>query len=334
MPWVEKYRPQQLVDVVHQREIIHLLRSFMSSMEMPHLFFYGPPGTGKTSTILSCANEIYGKHSASMVMHLNASDERGVDVIQKQIIQFSSTNVMFRKQSDLHKLVILDEADSMSAAAQQALCDIMVQYDTLFCFIGNYQYAFISPLQSRVIKLLFTPIPEQHAIELGRNILKKEGVVCDDGSIRAIFCVSKGDMRQFVNTLQMVSLRTQHSMSDTGKLTNVISSILQTDTTMNIDHFVQHVLKCSSVRDCYLFLHKCITQTHQTTLAQWLTDIFEYVLNDIQTYPKKYHPYQTEMNTFFRECARIENTLSISLQSDIQLFALVACVHSFVRIVK
>ena len=176
LPWVEKYRPTTLNGIVHHTRIIHLLRRFIATRTMPHLFFYGPPGTGKTSTILSCAREVYGKATNMMVLHLNASDERGIDVVRKQIIQFASTSSLFHVSTTMAKLVVLDEADSMTHTAQIALRDIMMQYDTLFCLIGNYQYALLPPLQSRVVRLLFTPIPVEDAVAVGAHHVQQDVV--------------------------------------------------------------------------------------------------------------------------------------------------------------
>ena len=328
IPWVEKYRPKCLTDVVHHKDVIQLLRTFIRSKEMPHLFFYGPPGTGKTSTILSCANEIYGKNSSTMVMHLNASDERGVEVVRKQIIQFSSTSVMFHKTTHLNKLVILDEADSMSSCAQQALRDIMVIYDTLFCFIGNYQYAFQPQLQSRVIKLLFTPIPEESAIELGKQILQKENFESSEEDIHVIYTVSKGDMRQFINLLQVVSMRIQHDKKQ-GKESSMCDIIHMRKST-DVAFFIEHIVKHKTIRECYQHMHHSITQTHQATLSMWVKDIFDYIIQDIEKRSEQYADSLSEITIFCSEIAQIENTLTIALHSDIQLFAVVACVHKFV----
>lgn len=327
IPWVEKYRPKCLTDVVHHKDVIQLLRTFICSKEIPHLLFYGPPGTGKTSTILSCANEIYGKKSSTMVMHLNASDERGVDVVRKQIIEFSSTSVIFRN-NNLNKLVILDEADSMSSGTQQALRDIMVMYDTLFCFIGNYQYAFQPQLQSRVIKLLFTPIPQETAFELGKSILKKENQQSSDVDIRMIYNASNGDMRQFVNLLQVVSMRAQQEHKH-NKM-SCIRDILHTWKSTNVEYFIEKIVKRKTIQECYEYLHLSITQTHQATLSMWLKDIFDYVIRDVEAQASQYADGLLDLYVFCSEMARIEHTLVVALHSDIQLFALVACVHLFI----
>ncbi|KAL3914727.1 MAG: hypothetical protein SGPRY_007524 [Prymnesium sp.] len=115
LPWVEKYRPKEMHELVSHEDIINTITRLIDAGKLPHLLLYGPAGTGKTSTILACAHRMYGKHFNSMVLELNASDDRGIDVVRDQIKEFASTRQMF---SNIPKLVILDEADNMTNAAQ------------------------------------------------------------------------------------------------------------------------------------------------------------------------------------------------------------------------
>ena len=115
LPWVEKYRPKEMDDLVSHEEIISTITRLIDAGKLPHLLLYGPPGTGKTSTILACAHKMYGKHYNSMVLELNASDDRGIDVVRDQIKEFASTRQMF---TSAPKLIVLDEADAMTNAAQ------------------------------------------------------------------------------------------------------------------------------------------------------------------------------------------------------------------------
>ncbi|PIK59008.1 putative replication factor C subunit 5 [Apostichopus japonicus] len=118
LPWVEKYRPQNLSDLISHKEIISTIQKFIEEDRLPHLLFYGPPGTGKTSTILACAKQLYSpKEFNSMVLELNASDDRGIDVVRGAVLSFASTRTIFRSG---FKLVILDEADAMTNDAQNA----------------------------------------------------------------------------------------------------------------------------------------------------------------------------------------------------------------------
>lgn len=119
LPWVEKYRPESLDDLVSQGDIVSTLEKLIGANRLPHLLFYGPPGTGKTSTVLALAKKLYGpKQWRQMVLELNASDDRGIDVVRDQIKSFAGTRKLF---SSGVKLIILDEADAMTNEAQFAL---------------------------------------------------------------------------------------------------------------------------------------------------------------------------------------------------------------------
>ena len=162
LPWVEKYRPAALQELISHEDIIKTIRRFISEEKLPHLLFYGPPGTGKTSTILACAKELYSaKEFNSMVLELNASDDRGINVVRGQILNFASTRTIFNSG---FKLVILDEADAMTQDAQNALRRIIEKFtdNVRFCLICNYLSKIIPALQSRCTRFRFGPLdPEQ-----------------------------------------------------------------------------------------------------------------------------------------------------------------------------
>ena len=349
LPWVEKYRPTSLQHIVHHDAIVKLLRVFIVSRESPHLFFYGPPGTGKTSTILSCAREIYGKSVTTMVLHLNASDERGLDVVRKQIIQFASTANFFCVDKTLCKLVVLDEADSMTSAAQMALRDIMMTYDTLFCLIGNYQYALLPPLQSRVVRLLFTPIPQADAIALGEQVLLAEGYDCASPDVLVpVYEQTGGDMRQFLNVLQAIAMRgdTQKtSTSDNAVInpftTEHVRAVLCQWDVSHVADYVNKVLLKKSLQVCYKHLHTSIVDMHTHTLGTWLHALQEYLLaydaKTVAQYDGNEDSVVSDVAAlqrtlyFCTELATIEYNASVALYPDVQLFALVACCYQFVR---
>lgn len=354
LPWVEKYRPTSLSQIVHHEMIIHLLREFIRSREMPHLLFYGPPGTGKTSTILSCAQEIYGKHISTMVLHLNASDERGIDVVRKQIIQFASTANFFCTDRTLSKLVILDEADSMTHAAQLALRDIMMTQETLFCLIGNYQYALLPPLQSRVVRLLFTPIPKSDAIDLGLQVLRKEGysnVSHDD--LVPVYVQAGGDMRQFLNVLQAIAMRGENHMNfndnnNSSNSNNGDGIENDTETTeskfshTNLTHVLcqwdqkeveqfMDTLQTGSLRTCYEMLHRSIIDTHAHTLGAWIGRITDELIKKASQNNSSGTtniPIERTLD-LCTSLANIEHHASFTLNPEVQLFAFVGCCHAY-----
>ena len=180
-------------------------KELINNNKFPHTIFFGPPGTGKTSTILACAREIYGESFKSMVLELNGSDDRGIKVIREQIKDFSEFNQLFCKGI---KLVILDEADSMTYDAQFALRRVIENYtyNTRFCLICNYISKLIPALQSRCITFRFSNIDNKNAIIKLKDIVKMEGIKYNSKGLNTIMDITKGDMRQSINLLQSVSM--------------------------------------------------------------------------------------------------------------------------------
>lgn len=213
LPWIEKYRPVILDDILSHDEIISILKVFIKNKCLPHLLFYGPPGSGKTSTIMAVAKELYGKYFDFMVMELNASDDRGIDVVRNKIKQFvMSENVFFKStvasRKNIFKLVILDETDAMTADAQAILRKIVEEYtnNTRFCLICNYINKISPALQSRCTRFKFTPISDADIKKKVMEVIKKESIRITDLGIDIIIKRSNGDMRRVLNILQSVSM--------------------------------------------------------------------------------------------------------------------------------
>ncbi|XP_077571535.1 replication factor C subunit 5 [Stigmatopora nigra] len=215
LPWVEKYRPQKLDDLISHKDILSTIQKFISEDRLPHLLFYGPPGTGKTSTILACAKQLYKtKEFNSMVLELNASDDRGIDVVRGPILSFASTRTIFKKG---FKLVILDEADSMTQDAQNALRRVMEKYteNTRFCMICNYLSKIIPALQSRCTRFRFGPLSPDQMIPRLQHVIQEEGVDITPDGMKAIVTLSSGDMRRSLNILQCTSMAYDQVTEDT-----------------------------------------------------------------------------------------------------------------------
>ncbi|OVF08293.1 putative replication factor C subunit [Clavispora lusitaniae] len=201
LPWVEKYRPSSLDEVYGQEDIVATVRKFVHEGKLPHLLFYGPPGTGKTSTITALAKEIYGPNYKSMVLELNASDDRGIDVVRNRIKDFASTMQIFSRG---FKLIILDEADAMTAVAQNSLRRIIERYtkNTRFCILANYSHKLNPALLSRCTRFRFNPISEEAIRDRVQNVISQEKLNITPEAESALLSLSKGDMRRALNVLQ------------------------------------------------------------------------------------------------------------------------------------
>ncbi|DBB01889.1 hypothetical protein WJX77_011612 [Trebouxia sp. C0004] len=207
-PWVDKYRPKNVGEVAYQDEVVQTLEKAMQSANLPHLLFYGPPGTGKTSTALAVARQLYGPElMKARVMELNASDERGISVVRDKIKAFASTAVGFPVAGypcPPYKLLILDEADSMTQDAQNALRRTMEAHTnvTRFVFICNYVSRIIEPLASRCAKFRFKPLHGDIMSKRIHHICEAEGVTLSDEALSTLGRVSTGDLRKAITTLQ------------------------------------------------------------------------------------------------------------------------------------
>ncbi|KAH7250080.1 uncharacterized protein BKA55DRAFT_594242 [Fusarium redolens] len=214
LPWVEKYRPNTLDDVSGHQDILATINKFIDQNRLPHLLLYGPPGTGKTSTILALARRIYGAaNMRQMVLELNASDDRGIDVVREQIKTFASTKQIFsmgaasaRSGNSMagFKLIVLDEADAMTNTAQMALRRIMEKYttNTRFCIIANYSHKLSPALLSRCTRFRFSPLKEGDIRVLVDKVVEEEHVRIGGEAVDALVKLSKGDMRRALNVLQ------------------------------------------------------------------------------------------------------------------------------------
>ena len=224
LPWVEKYRPDKIINIIAHEQILNTLSTLMEKNNFPHVIFYGPPGTGKTTTILACAKHMYGESFTNMVLELNGSDDRGINVVREQIKEFSQSeifsNEVFNVNKKKHKLVVLDEADSMTYDAQFALRRVIETYTntTRFCLICNYSTKIIPSLQSRCITFRFSPIPILDHIKHIEKIVKLEKINTNAEVINEIIKLSDGDMRKSLNILQSLHMTCGHtSLSNFSK---------------------------------------------------------------------------------------------------------------------
>ena len=205
IPWVEKYRPTHFENIVLDPINRELFEKIIQKNEFPNLLFYGPPGTGKTTTIINLIQEYqntYGKINKGNVIHLNASDERGIDIIRNQIYSFVRSKNLFETG---FKFVILDEVDYMTKNAQQALKYLLQTTTTnvRFCLICNYISKIDEPLKNEFISVRFNQLPEKDIIHFIETIVKKENINISKNDIYTIQSMYKSDIRSMINFLQL-----------------------------------------------------------------------------------------------------------------------------------
>ena len=219
-PWVEKYRPNKFEDIVLTPINKKILENIIKFNYFPNLLFYGPPGTGKTTTIINLINkyqETFNQKKKGLIIHLNASDDRGIDIIRNQIYQFVNTKTLFGNGM---KFIILDEVDYMTKNAQQALHYLIQKYNTQirFCLICNYISRIDAALQNEFIRLRFCQLPKDDIFLFLKNIVEKENLSVTDSHLHNIRSIFKSDIRSMINFLQ-----SNHTQID-GNSLKIISS--------------------------------------------------------------------------------------------------------------
>lgn len=273
-PWVDKYRPVKLDQIIYQDEIKKVLKDTLISGELPNLLFYGPPGTGKTSTILAFGLELFGPHVINdRIMELNASDERGIDTVRDKIISFAKETLSTpdpKYPSPPFKIIILDEADAITLDAQSALRKIIESASriTRFCFTCNYIEKIIEPIVSRCIKFRFKPISEDALIKRLKLISKYEKLVLDETCYKKIVSNSEGDARRAIMTLQNIKyINNKIKLFDIDTILGTTTiSVLEDIWNTIINKDISAILKitqniknkCININDLINFLHEKI----------------------------------------------------------------------------
>ena len=243
--WTEKYRPSSFKEIRGQKEIVEKVQAFVRSQNLPHLLFSGPAGVGKTTLSLVIAKELFGEHWRENTLELNASDERGIDVVRVKVKDFARTKAIGKVP---FKLIYLDESDALTREAQQALRRTMENYTKTCRFIlsCNYSSKIIDPIQSRCAVFRFKPLSKEEIDEVITNIAKKEGGEVQQAAFseikKALFEVSEGDVRRLTNIMQScfalkkegeyITVEDVYSMASVAKPKEILD-VLQTAVTGN-----------------------------------------------------------------------------------------------------
>jgi len=275
IPWVEKYRPTEFNNIVLDATNKKILTNVIEMQYFPNLLFYGPPGTGKTTTIINLIKLYQTRYSSTrkgFMIHLNASDDRGIDIIRNQISQFVKTKSLFGTGM---KFVILDEVDYMTKNAQQALRSLIQQYSTnvRFCLICNYISRIDTALQNEFVRLRFCQLPKEKIFIFLNQIQKKESLNIDKETIIAIQYMFKSDIRSMINFLQ-----SNHTPN-----ANLLKENIITDTTW--EEMIA-ILQAGDCKEVTLFIKKRSAfynieiNAFLTKFIYYLTSNKEYVLQD------------------------------------------------------
>ena len=278
IPWVEKYRPTEFDDIVLDDINKRILVNILQHNTIPNLLFYGPPGTGKTTTIINLIHkykQIYNYKGKDLVIHLNASDERGIDIIRNQISQFVNTKTLFGKGL---KFIILDEVDYMTKNAQQALKHLICAYynNVRFCLICNYISKIEKCLQDEFLKLRFNQLPTIRIIQFLKNVCFSENVTIQDSKLENIQTYFGSDIRSMINYIQ-----SNQDNLDSNKLLN--DDIFKNTIVMinNID--CNHNMKMKIYNLCV---------THNIERKKFIKELCYYILRT--------HIKTTNTNSFYK----------------------------------
>ncbi|XP_076048656.1 replication factor C subunit RfC4 isoform X2 [Oratosquilla oratoria] len=214
VPWIEKYRPSTFSEIVGNEETVARLGVFSRNGNLPNIIIAGPPGVGKTTTILCLARSLLGPSFKEAVLELNASNERGIDVVRNKIKMFAQQKVTLPKGR--HKIIILDEADSMTDGAQQALRRTMEIYSntTRFALACNTSEKIIEPIQSRCAMLRYSKLSDAQVLAKVIEVCEKEDLSHTEDGLEAIVFTAQGDMRQALNNLQSTAHGFNHVSSE------------------------------------------------------------------------------------------------------------------------
>ena len=271
IPWVEKYRPNNFENIVLDPLNKEILSNIIKTSYFPNLLLYGPPGTGKTTTIINLVNSyqnILNRKNKELMIHLNATDERGIEIIRNQISQFVNSKTLF-----VHgmKFVILDEVDYMTKNAQQALKSLIQNYSNTvrFCLICNYISRIDEGLQNEFIKLRFNQLPENDINSFLKQISKKENLSLNDKTIGLIQKLYKSDIRSMINFMQT-----------NQNITNNQFNIIQEDIWETL---FEKIKKREKVHDINNYISN-VSELYNINKKNIIKDFFNYIIrykNDI-----------------------------------------------------
>jgi len=297
-PWVEKYRPSSLNDVVLDNTNKQILNNILNKKYFPNLLFYGPPGTGKTTTIINLINAYqkkYNQTNKGFKIHLNASDDRGIEIIRNQIYQFVHTKTLFGEGL---KFVILDEVDYMTKNAQQALRYLIQKYsgNVRFCLICNYISRIDTALQNEFIRLRFCQLPSEDISRFLKKIIKKEQLKINDNQLYSIQNSFKSDIRSMINYIQanhkQFAISTSYTYITADVWESIINKLKNNDPEDIIPYFSEISVKYNIEKVDLLqdFINYLIKTKPYALVPKWIS-VFKFVIHSEITNSNYLIPY-------------------------------------------
>ena len=271
LPWVEKYRPYTLNEIYGNEIIKNALIQYIKIKQLPHLLFYGQSGTGKTSIINAYAREAYKEYYSVMVLQINASEERGIEIIRNKVKNFVTTKSMYKEQP--FKLVILDEADSMTFSAQSMLRRIIEDFteNARFCLICNRIKNIDHAIQSRCINFKFATIDSKIIAQKLNLICKINNIIITSDGIDFINKISKGDMRKAINNLQSLAMSFNIINAEN------VSNFFGYPTQINIDN-IYNITQKNKLKQAHVIIKDNIND-NQYSILELISEFNEYLLN-------------------------------------------------------
>jgi len=290
-PWVEKYRPDNFDDIIIDSDNREIFNNMVENNELKNILFYGPPGTGKTTTIVNLIKKYQEHHNQNgkeLVIHLNASDERGIDIIRTQIYSFANSHSLFNKGK---KFVILDEVDYMTKSAQQALKTLITEFkdNICFCLICNYISRIEKPLQIMFIQFRFNKLLSSDIICFLEKVVKGEKLNLSSSKLEQIQKYFNSDIRSMINYIQI-----NHKLMDKLHIINkvvfneIFNSIINKSVNVNVKNIYNHSIKHNmSKRDilknmCFLVNDFIINNQIDEIIVDKVVKIIQFVLHDTE----------------------------------------------------
>jgi replication factor C subunit 2/4 len=273
MNWVEKYRPTTLNEICDQENIINSLKKTIITKNIPHLIFHGPSGCGKTSTILALAQEIFKENYLERIIELNASDERGINIIRDKIKKNAKQSVNTNQESPPWKIIILDEADTMTIDSQFALRKIIDEYSKLtrFCIICNYNNKIIEPIISRCSSFRFNSINNNYIFNKLKYIMSEEKLNLSDVILNKIINISNNDLRKAINLLQKCNNTHNHKNKTIKYILNELSGYIS-----NIDTIIKYAFN-KDIYNCEKLINKFFRNGYSLIIQ--IKPIHNYIIN-------------------------------------------------------